>query len=951
MTIELYTCEGYPLATRPISYISKLSDWCLEEYPDTPLLYAVPRLKCYTDKCTQYMTAAPLCDGTDHIFIRNEECDFKRTIRTNCSEATYFQLMKTIQDMTGIPSHIFQLYLDDKHIDSNQNKMALDSLFIGDQTTLIMKIDSHFWTLGKDKNFSLQECKPTWYQEQGTFGTSFFFSCLYSLADWMAKPDQIASDTFYQTLGHIRSITGCPPLIHSLRIMFKNETLTLPHRVAIQECLVRLFKTIIPKNKKLHSSGYEIINEKKVTDFSNYFWFYLIQYSNKNNLATEIYEPANLTCSVTLKRMTDPVLVEDCNQLKHIVDRETMRKENRKLINYLYNYKRMVKSFIGDEAIIWKRKDVPTCGVDLTDKWISLTESCSDFPPLSIQPPLNINATCPKPTMIPLGDGNIGVYLSMSRKSLKPFVYFNVITGNSINFDVQELHLALKNNPPLFWDMITPPKDVQNITRVPDEIIMIILDTSESMKQDYLDGKTKYDSVLEASLAFRYRTEAYKLNNAIGLAYFAKNYLLRYEISENIKGFTDQLGEYPNGYSTAIYDAIKYAVDQLEKFTKKHPDYKIVNRRILCLTDGEDNDSSITSEEVTSLLINNKIILDCVLFSELIVATHKIAKASGGYSFKPANSQDMLNIFEQETMLSMKCRAHCTPNRRPQNWSLDTEPAHVLPAKLNIKVQTIQKCLSRALIQKQLNTHTNANLAKRILQELSYYQTNRHPAFEVFPGEEHIDFWRIIMEGPEDTPYEKGIFELFIEFTNEYPAKPPNIRFITPIYHCNINSSGRICHTILDRFYAPGVRVGEIFNHVYGLLSSPEKEDPLDSVKANLLHFDKETYLQEAKRNTKKNAIVPKTTVRINLLGGEQNIRKSYPDHLVCPLTLQLFKDPVATLTGDTYERTAIMEHLKVNKYDPFSFQAVTTNELCPNKLVQRLVAEYMQAVRNAAPT
>ena len=60
MTVELYTCEGYPLATRPISYISKLSDWCLEEYPDTPLLYAVPRLKCYTDKCTQYMTAASL---------------------------------------------------------------------------------------------------------------------------------------------------------------------------------------------------------------------------------------------------------------------------------------------------------------------------------------------------------------------------------------------------------------------------------------------------------------------------------------------------------------------------------------------------------------------------------------------------------------------------------------------------------------------------------------------------------------------------------------------------------------------------------------------------------------------------------------------------------------------------------------------------------------------------
>ena len=963
MTVELYTCEGYPLATRPISYISKLSDWCLEEYPDTPLLYAVPRLKCYTDKCTQYMTAAPLCDGIDHIFIRNAECDFKRTIRTNCNEATYFQLMKTIQDMTGIPGHLIQLYQADKQAHSDEDSLTLDKLSIGNQSALDMKLNDHFWTLGKDKNFSLQECKPTWHQEQSNFGTSFFFSCLYSLADWMAEPDQRSSGVFYKTLGHIRSITGCPPLIHALNIMFRNETLSLPHRVAIQECLVMLFKTIEPKNRKLHIPGFEIINTKKVTEFSNYFWVYLIHYSNKSHLQTEQYSTLNLTCSVTFKRMTDPVLVMDTNGVEHIVDRNTLYREDRDLVKYLYNYKRMIHSFIGDEVIIWNCIHAPTCGVDLTDKWEGLTELCSSFPALSVQTPLNINALCRKPSMVPLANGNIGVYTSTSVSKIgdRPFIYFEVSTGKYNNFDVQELDRAVKSNPPPIWEIIDHSKHaLQTMTRDPEEIIMVILDTSASMTSLYLDCKTKVDSVLEAFLAFCDRTEAYQFKNMIGLILFAQDCLLQYPFSEDLQGFTDQFGTYPIGTSTAIYDAIKFAVDQFENFTTQYPNCRDVHRRILCLTDGADNNSSITPKRATRLLVDNGIIMDCVLLCPSItVDTHAIAKASGGYSFKPFSSREMLNIFEQETMLSMKWRKDCTavfPPGKSIDLSsqatrpLDTEPTHVLPDKLNIKVQTIQKCLSRALIQKQLASRPNTNLTKRIIQELSYYQAHPHPAFEVFPGEEHIDFWRIIMEGPEGTPYEGGIFELFIEFINEYPAKPPNIRFITPIYHCNINSSGRICHTILDRFYAPGVRVGDIFNHVYGLLSSPEEQDPLDSVKANLLRFNKEKYFREAKYFTDYHAKVPITSVRIKLLGGKQNVKVNYPEHLVCPLTLQLFEDPVATLSGDTYEREAIVEHLNSGKnYDPFTFREIHINELRPNKLIQRSVFNYKQQVAMAA--
>lgn len=36
-----------------------------------------------------------------------------------------------------------------------------------------------------------------------------------------------------------------------------------------------------------------------------------------------------------------------------------------------------------------------------------------------------------------------------------------------------------------------------------------------------------------------------------------------------------------------------------------------------------------------------------------------------------------------------------------------------------------------------------------------------------------------------------------LNLSSSYPFEPPNIRFLTPIYHPNIDNSGRICHDAL----------------------------------------------------------------------------------------------------------------------------------------------------------
>ena len=56
---------------------------------------------------------------------------------------------------------------------------------------------------------------------------------------------------------------------------------------------------------------------------------------------------------------------------------------------------------------------------------------------------------------------------------------------------------------------------------------------------------------------------------------------------------------------------------------------------------------------------------------------------------------------------------------------------------------------------------------------------------------------KLEITGPENSPYEGGIFELDLSITDRYPFEPPKLRFITPIYHPNIDSTGRICLDLL----------------------------------------------------------------------------------------------------------------------------------------------------------
>ena len=67
---------------------------------------------------------------------------------------------------------------------------------------------------------------------------------------------------------------------------------------------------------------------------------------------------------------------------------------------------------------------------------------------------------------------------------------------------------------------------------------------------------------------------------------------------------------------------------------------------------------------------------------------------------------------------------------------------------------------------------------------------------------------------PHDTPFEDGTFKLTLVFTEEYPNKPPTVRFVSKMFHPNVYADGGICLDILQNRWSPTYDVSAILTSI-----------------------------------------------------------------------------------------------------------------------------------------
>ncbi|GLI66757.1 hypothetical protein VaNZ11_010723 [Volvox africanus] len=68
------------------------------------------------------------------------------------------------------------------------------------------------------------------------------------------------------------------------------------------------------------------------------------------------------------------------------------------------------------------------------------------------------------------------------------------------------------------------------------------------------------------------------------------------------------------------------------------------------------------------------------------------------------------------------------------------------------------------------------------------------------------------------------------------------------------------------------------------------------------------------------------------------------PSQFTCPLTMEIFRDPVVVPSGRSYERSALLEHLKkVGRFDPITRQHLAEEQLVPNVSLRAAIELYLE--------
>jgi ubiquitin-protein ligase len=263
------------------------------------------------------------------------------------------------------------------------------------------------------------------------------------------------------------------------------------------------------------------------------------------------------------------------------------------------------------------------------------------------------------------------------------------------------------------------------------------------------------------------------------------------------------------------------------------------------------------------MLRANGVIVDAIMIGEgrdnhLLRA---IAKATGGYAFAPQTLTEALNINELETMISVterpileiatnfnetiKIEVFADLEKFPINiCNRESVPSRKMPVELNKPVTNIKNAIeilskdSSVSIESEIirttdtrsnTTDTSGQRTRRILKELRSLMNDPHPNFDIYPNQNNVGFWQMVMEVDQGSHYSGGTWLLYIEFPPDYPLRAPEIRFVTPIRHSNVNQYGKICHSIFNRNWTADTSMQIVLNCIYGLMLNPDTDDPLDT--------------------------------------------------------------------------------------------------------------------------
>ena len=175
-----------------------------------------------------------------------------------------------------------------------------------------------------------------------------------------------------------------------------------------------------------------------------------------------------------------------------------------------------------------------------------------------------------------------------------------------------------------------------------------------------------------------------------------------------------------------------------------------------------------------------------------------------------------------------------------------------------ISTQILEKKRKKERESHHLTMSTSAR--KRLMRDFKRLQNDPPQGVQAAPLDNNVMVWHAVIFGPDDTPWEVlsfihlitiscvysckltskgGTFKLLLEFTEEYPNKPPSVKFLSKIFHPNVYATGKICLDILQNQWSPIYDIAAILTSIQSLLSDPNPTSPANAEASQLFEKDR----------------------------------------------------------------------------------------------------------------
>lgn len=145
---------------------------------------------------------------------------------------------------------------------------------------------------------------------------------------------------------------------------------------------------------------------------------------------------------------------------------------------------------------------------------------------------------------------------------------------------------------------------------------------------------------------------------------------------------------------------------------------------------------------------------------------------------------------------------------------------------------------------------------RRIQNEFKLVSTTKDIGLvEIKMVDDNIYDWKFVLAGPENSLYQGYNFEFSMKIPNNYPNSPPDVKFISPILHINVNTNGDICLDLLKDNWSSAQSIIKIIMSLRLLLAEPNIDDPFNSDLLLLYVKDKLEYEQYIRSFCDKNRL------------------------------------------------------------------------------------------------